>query len=178
MKKLLNSELNRISLEDFKNSKKKPIIIILDNVRSANNVGSIFRTCDAFLVENIYLCGITSSPPNKEISKTALGATESMGWKYFAKTEEAVNLLKKNNYQIIAMEQADKSICLSDFRFDCNEKYALIYGNEVKGVEQDIIDLCDYVIEIPQFGTKHSFNICVSVGITLWEITSKLRINN
>jgi len=173
MKKLLNSELNRISIKDFKNSGKIPFIIVLDNVRSANNIGSIFRTCDAFLVDHIYLCGISSYPPNKEISKTALGATESVEWKYFNSTEEAVFLLKQNNYKIFAVEQTDKSICLSDFIIDKNEKYALIFGNEVKGVDQKIIDQC-FAIEIPQFGTKHSFNISVSVGIILWDLTRKL----
>jgi 23S rRNA (guanosine2251-2'-O)-methyltransferase len=176
MKKLLNSELNRISIKDFKNSGKMPLIIVLDNVRSANNVGSIFRTCDAFLVENIYLCGITASPPNKEISKTALGATESMEWKYFESTFEAISLLKQSNYKILALEQADKSISLSDFIFNKDEKYALIFGNEVKGVDQDIIDLCNNVIEIPQFGTKHSFNISISAGIVLWEISRQIKI--
>lgn len=178
MKKLLNSELNRISIKEFKNTPKFPLIIVLDNVRSANNVGSIFRTCDAFLVENIFLCGITSVPPNKEISKTALGATESVEWKYFEKTSDVVLFLKRNNYKIIAIEQADKSTSLSDFIVDRNNKYALIFGNEVKGVDQHIIDLCDFVIEIPQFGTKHSFNICVSAGIVLWEMINKLRINS
>ena len=175
MKKLSNDELNRKTIEDFKGAVKLPFVVVLDNVRSANNVGSVFRTSDAFLIESIYLCGITSTPPNKEISKTALGATESVEWKYFEDTHEAVLYLKKNNYKVIALEQTEKSISLADFKVNKDNKYALIFGNEVKGVEQSIIDICDSVIEIPQFGTKHSFNICVSAGITLWELTNKFK---
>ena len=173
MKKLSNDELNRKTVADFKNAQKLPFIIVLDNVRSANNVGSIFRTSDAFLVEEIYLCGITATPPNREISKTALGATESVEWKYFNNTSDVVAFLKNNNYQIVALEQTDKSISLSEFKINKDNKYALIFGNEVKGVDQEIIDLCDFSVEIPQFGTKHSFNICVSAGITLWDLACK-----
>lgn len=173
MKKISNEELNRKSIEDFKDATKLPFIVVLDNVRSANNVGSIFRTSDAFLIESVYLCGITATPPNKEISKTALGATDSIEWKYFNNTLEAVSLLKQNNYKIIPLEQTTNSISLNDFKIEKDFKYALIFGNEVKGVEQNVIDLCDGVIEIPQFGTKHSFNICVSAGITLWDLTCK-----
>ena len=175
MKKLSNSELNRKSVNDFKKSDKNPFIIVLDNVRSANNVGSIFRTCDAFLVEGIYLCGITSFPPNKEISKTALGATESVEWKYFENTSEAVSSLKEKGFRIISLEQTENSISLADFKVGKNEKYAFIFGNEVRGVDQEIIDISDFSIEIPQFGTKHSFNICVSMGITLWDLTNKVK---
>ena len=175
MKKLTTSELNRISVNEFKNSDKNPFIIVLDNVRSANNVGSIFRTCDAFLVEEIYLCGITSFPPNKEISKTALGATESVDWKYFENTLESVSSLKEKGYTIISLEQTENSISLADFKIKKNAKYAFIFGNEVKGVDQEIIDISDTSVEIPQFGTKHSFNICVSLGITLWDITNKAK---
>jgi 23S rRNA (guanosine2251-2'-O)-methyltransferase len=175
MKKLLNAELHRITIEDFKKSSKLPFIVVLDNVRSAHNVGSVFRTSDAFLVESICLCGITSTPPDKEIRKTALGATESVEWQYFNNTLDAISLLKNNNYKIIAIEQTDKSISLNDFEITRNDKYALIFGNEVKGVEQKIIDLCDYSVEIPQFGTKHSFNISVCAGIVLWEMSSKFQ---
>ena len=175
MKKLANNELNRKTITDFKNAQKLPIVIVLDNVRSANNVGSIFRTSDAFLVEEIYLCGITATPPNREISKTALGATESVEWKYFNNTSDAITFLKNNNYEIIGLEQTDKSISLSEFKINKDNKYALIFGNEVKGVDQEIIDLCDFSVEIPQFGTKHSFNICVSAGITLWDLSCKYK---
>ncbi|MFA6924072.1 MAG: RNA methyltransferase [Bacteroidales bacterium] len=169
MRKLKNEELNRKSVEEFKNSVKIPVIIILDNVRSMNNVGSIFRTSDAFLVEAIYLCGITGQPPNKEIHKTALGATESVGWKYFINAVDAISELKKNNYKIIAIEQAENSVFLNNFKADENKKYAFIFGNEINGVSDEVMETVDECIEIPQFGTKHSFNIVVSVGIVLWE---------
>ena len=174
MKKLKNSELNRISVSEFKNTSKSPIIIILDNIRSAHNVGSIFRTCDAFLINEIILCGITATPPNNEIRKTALGSTESVDWRYFDNIEEAVLSLKKEGFQIISIEQADKSLKLEKFRPKKNEKYAFIFGNEIKGIDQKIIDISDNIIEIPQFGTKHSLNVSVSAGIVIWDVFSKI----
>ena len=174
MKKLKNSELNRISVSEFKNASKSPIIIILDNIRSAHNVGSIFRTCDAFLISEIILCGITATPPNNEIRKTALGSTESVDWRYFDNIEEVVLNLKKEGFQIISIEQADKSLKLEKFRPKKNEKYAFIFGNEIKGIDQKIIDISDDIIEIPQFGTKHSLNVSVSAGIVIWDVFSKI----
>jgi tRNA G18 (ribose-2'-O)-methylase SpoU len=174
MRKLLNSELERKTVEQFKSTEKAPFIIILDNVRSLSNVGSIFRTADAFLTEAIYLCGITSCPPHREIQKTALGATESVSWKYFPTTAEAVNELKKMGYVIIAIEQAEGSKELQNLQIDKNRKYALVFGHEVNGVDQEIVNICDHCVEIPQFGTKHSFNIAISVGIVLWEVNKKL----
>ena len=173
MRKLKNEELNRKSVEEYKTSGKSPIVMVLDNVRSLNNVGSIFRTSDAFLVEAIYLCGITGAPPNKEINKTALGATESVNWKHFPNTIVAIEELKNLNYKIIAIEQAENSVFLNDFVLNENEKYALIFGNEVNGVSDEVMEIIDECIEIPQFGTKHSFNIVVSAGIVLWEFFRK-----
>jgi len=175
MRKLKNIELNRKTLVEFKGAKKSPFVVVLDNVRSLNNIGSVFRTSDAFLVEAIYLCGITATPPHKDIQKTALGATESVGWKYFKTTETAINTLKKKGYSIISIEQAEKAIPLRNYTFDRHQKYALVFGHEVKGVSQKIVDLSDACIEIPQFGTKHSFNIAVSAGIVLWEFYNKLQ---
>lgn len=172
MRKLLNSELGRKSVKEFRIAKKSPVIIILDNVRSMSNVGSIFRSADAFLAESIYLCGITGVPPHPEIRKTALGATESVLWKYFGNTLDAIAGLKASGYKIIGIEQAEGAISLRDFRPEENLKYALIFGHEVNGVDQKVIDNCDHVIEIPQSGTKHSLNIAVSVGIVLWEISN------
>jgi 23S rRNA (guanosine2251-2'-O)-methyltransferase len=174
MRKLLNSELERKSIEQFKITEKAPFIIVLDNVRSLSNVGSIFRTADAFLTEAIYLCGITSCPPHREIQKTALGATESVTWKYFHTTIEAVNELKKRGYKIFAIEQAEGSTNLQNLQIEENRKYALVFGHEVNGVDQEIVNICDQCVEIPQFGTKHSFNIAISVGIVLWEVNKKL----
>ena len=173
MRKLKNEELNRLRVDEFKSVSKHHIMIILDNVRSLNNVGSVFRTADAFLIEGIYLCGITARPPDKEIHKTALGATESVDWQYFKDTLDAVLLMKQKGYIIIAVEQTDKSIMLQDFQPDADEKYALVFGHEVKGVAQSVVDKCDISIEIPQYGTKHSFNIAVSAGIVLWDLFSK-----
>ena len=167
-RKLKNEELTRLSKEEFASAVKKPLVIVLDNVRSLHNVGSVFRTSDAFLIEKILLCGVTGCPPNKEIEKTALGATSTVKWQYFKTTVEAVSYLKENDFKIYGVEQAEKSVALNAFK--CEEKMALVFGNEVYGVEQDIIDLCDGVIEIPQLGTKHSLNISVSVGIVLWEM--------
>jgi len=174
MRKIKNQELKRKSIEEFKNAGKTPLIIVLDNIRSLNNIGSIFRTADSFLLEAIYLCGITATPPHRDIQKTALGATESVNWKYFKETKEAIHRLKQNNFKIIAVEQAEGSISLDKFSTETNDKYAVIFGHEVKGVEQEVIDLCDICIEIPQFGTKHSLNISVSAGIVIWDLFLKL----
>lgn len=173
MRKLLNSELNRKTPEEVHISEKSPFIIVLDNVRSQSNVGSVFRTADAFLAEAVYLCGITGKPPSREIQKTALGATESVSWRYFQRTTEAINLLRSSGYRIVAIEQAEGSVELQDFTPEEGQKYALVFGHEVSGVDQEVVDLCDICIEIPQFGMKHSFNIAVSAGIVLWEITRR-----
>ncbi len=169
MQKLKNEELNRLSLEEFKKAEKKPLVIVLDNVRSLHNVGSVFRTADAFLVKKIYLCGITGTPPNKEIYKTALGATNSLDWEYHKTTYNCVLELKQKGYKIAAVEQAVGSVFLNEFKWDKNN-LALIFGNEVNGVDEDVMKLIDYCIEIPQFGSKHSFNISISAGIVLWEL--------
>ncbi len=171
MRKLQNTELKRKSVDEFRRSEKSPLVIVLDNVRSFSNVGSVFRTADAFLIECIYLCGITGRPPHREIQKTALGATESVTWKYFKKTSEAVIELRSLGFVIVGIEQAAGSVSLHDIKLIKNKKYALIFGHEINGVDQDIINECDIVIEIPQFGTKHSFNIAVSAGIVMWELT-------
>lgn len=173
MRKLLNSELNRLSANDFKEADKLPVVIVLDNIRSQHNIGSVFRTSDAFLMQAIYLCGITATPPHREIHKTALGATDTVSWKYFETTRMAVETLKSEGYKIIAIEQAEESINLEDFMIDNNEKTALIFGNEVDGVSEEIMQLADACIEIPQYGTKHSLNISVSAGIVIWEISRK-----
>lgn len=174
MRKLANEELNRISAEEFKQAEKTPLIIVLDNVRSLNNIGSVFRTADAFLVEAIYLCGITATPPHRDIQKTALGATETVEWKYFKTTIEAVEALR-SSCLVYAVEQAEKSIYLNNFAPPKEKKLAVVFGNEVKGVEQVVIDQCNGVIEIPQLGTKHSLNIAVSAGIVVWDLFLKLR---
>ncbi|MCK4663413.1 MAG: RNA methyltransferase [Bacteroidales bacterium] len=174
MRKIPNNELDRKTIEEFKSVKKIPLIIILDNVRSLNNIGSVFRTADAFLVEAIYLCGITAIPPHKDIHKTALGATESVSWKYFTNTKEAVEKLINDGYYIISVEQVESSISLVDMLIDKNKKYAIIFGNEVKGIEQKIVDISDAYIEIPQYGTKHSLNISVCAGIVIYDIFRKL----
>ena len=175
MRKLANSELNRLDIEQFKKAEKTPLIVILDNVRSLNNIGSVFRTCDAFLIEKIYLCGITATPPNKEIHKTALGATDSVAWEYVENTLLAVEKLKEQGVYIISIEQAENSTMLNDFQPNGKQKYAIIFGNEVKGVEQEVVSASNEVIEIPQYGTKHSLNISVSAGIAIWELAMKLR---
>lgn len=174
MRKLANEELNRISLDEFKASSKTPLVIVLDNVRSLNNVGSVFRTADAFLIEAVYLCGITGTPPNKEIQKTALGATESVAWKHTATTLEGISELKEMGYTICSIEQAESATMLHEFLPQKHQKIALVFGNEVKGVEQEVIDASDHVIEIPQAGTKHSLNIAVSVGIVVWDLFRKV----
>ena len=174
MRKLSMDDLGRKTTEEFKKAEKTPIIIILDNVRSMNNIGSVFRTADAFLLESIYLCGVTATPPHREIQKTALGATESVSWKHFDTTIDAVNSLKQEGYTVYAVEQAENSIMLDKLSLP-QGKLALVFGNEVTGVDQDVINACAGCIEIPQYGTKHSINLSVSVGIVIWEIAKKLR---
>jgi len=175
MRKLLNEELPRISLEEFKTIDKIPMVLVLDNVRSMNNIGSIFRSADAFLVESISLCGITATPPHKDIHKTALGATESVNWEYFKETKEAINNLKGKGYTIVAVEQTVGSIMLNEVSVTTGVRYALVFGHEVRGIQQDVVDMCDLAIEIPQFGTKHSLNISVCAGILIWEFYRKIR---
>ncbi|MBN1926472.1 MAG: RNA methyltransferase [Prolixibacteraceae bacterium] len=174
MRKLKNSELNRIGIDDFKSTAKTPIVVVLDNIRSCNNIGSVFRTSDALLIEAIYLCGYTATPPNKEIHKTALDAENSVEWRYFKETEDAIFDLTEKGYHVYAVEQVENSIMLPDFKPKKNEKIALVFGNEVKGVQQKVVDLCYGAIEIPQYGTKHSFNISVSAGIVLWDLFCKM----
>lgn len=173
MRKLKLDELNRASVEEFKEQDKLPVIVVLDNIRSLHNVGSAFRTSDGFAVEAIYLCGITAQPPHREIEKTALGATQSIKWEYFEDTLQAVHQLKENNYQIVAIEQAENSVSLIDFEPEPQHKYAFFFGNEVNGVSEEVMKEIDTCIEIPQFGTKHSFNIVISTGIVLWDFFSK-----
>lgn len=175
MKKLANEELNRISKEAFKKAEKTPLIIILDDIRSLHNIGSVFRTSDAFLIEKIYLCGITAVPPNKEIHKTALGATETVDWEYAKDVLEVINQLKQNEVKVYSVEQTENSTMLDNFQPKTDTKYALIFGNEVKGVSQEAINLSDGVIEIPQLGSKHSLNISVSAGIVIWDFFQKLK---
>jgi len=175
MQKLKITEIIRLTPEEFKNEKKIPLIVVLDNVRSLHNVGSVFRTADAFLVEAVYLCGITSTPPNAEIHKTALGAENTVEWKYFDDASQAVARLKADNYTVFAVEQAKGSTLLSEIQLEKCGKYAVILGNEVKGVQQSVIDMCDGCIEIPQFGTKHSLNVSVAGGIVIWEFFSSLQ---
>jgi tRNA G18 (ribose-2'-O)-methylase SpoU len=177
VRKLKLDELNRASVSEFKEQEKLPVVVILDNVRSMHNVGSIFRTCDGFAVEKICLCGITGQPPHREIEKTALGATQSIDWAYYADPLQAVEELRGAGYIIIAIEQAEKSIMLNEFRAEAGKKYALIFGNEVNGVSEDVMKTIDACIEIPQFGTKHSFNIVVSAGIVLWDFFCKLMVH-
>jgi 23S rRNA (guanosine2251-2'-O)-methyltransferase len=177
-KKLSMDELNRLSPEEFKEVDKTPLVLILDNVRSLNNVGSAFRTADAFRIEKIYLCGITGRPPHREINKTALGATESVDWEYAETTLEVIKKLQHEGYEVAALEQVNHSIPLNHFIPNPQKKYALVFGNEVFGVEEDVIIDCDHVIEIPQIGTKHSLNISVTIGISLWDFINKMnRLN-
>jgi tRNA G18 (ribose-2'-O)-methylase SpoU len=176
-RKLLNEELNRLSIDEYKNAPKSDFVIILDNVRSMNNVGSVFRTSDAFLCNKLFLCGITPTPPHRDIQKTALGATETVNWEYCESTEKIIEKLKQKNYIILSVEQAENSIMLNNFNPDKSKKYAFIFGNEVNGVEQNIVDISDFCLEIPQFGTKHSLNISVSVGVVIWDYVQKLLIS-
>lgn len=178
MSKLKLDELNRATVAEFKQQEKLPVTVVLDSVRSMHNVGSIFRTADGFAVEQIFLCGITARPPHREIEKTALGATQSIDWKYFEDVAEAINHLKEHGYQIIAIEQASGSQMLNAFTPASGQKFALIFGNEVNGVSNEAMKLSDACIEIPQFGTKHSFNIVVSAGIVLWDFFSKLTLKS
>lgn len=175
MRKLKNEELNRLSADEFKSAQKIPAVLVLDDVRSAMNVGSAFRTSDAFLIEKIYLCGITAKPPHREINKTALGAQDTVGWSYFEDVVECIASLKKDGYQIAAIEQADQSMSLLDFSVDSNEKYAFVFGNEVFGVNDQIMEKADLVLEVPQYGSKHSLNISVTIGVILWDFVTKLR---
>lgn len=174
MRKLENNELERKSIEDFKTAAKTPIIIILDDIRSLHNIGSVFRTADAFLIEKIYLCGITATPPNKEIHKTALGATETVDWEHHKSVLEVIENVKKEGITVFAVEQVENSISLQDFETKGGKKYALVFGNEVYGVSQEAVALCNGCIEIPQLGTKHSLNISVSAGIVVWDLFKKL----
>jgi len=175
MRKLKNEELGRLTVEEFKQTHKTPIAIVLDNIRSLNNIGSVFRTGDGFCIEKVYLCGITATPPNKDIHKTALGATESVAWKYEEDTMNAIMELKNEGFKILSVEQAEGSTKLHEFKVNANEKYALVFGHEVKGVAQNVLDASDICIEIPQYGTKHSFNISVSVGIVLWDLFKQIK---
>ncbi|MBC8047409.1 MAG: RNA methyltransferase [Fimbriimonadaceae bacterium] len=175
MLKTPNEDLHRLSVSDYKNAEKTPLVIVLDNIRSLHNVGSVFRTADAFLLRGICLCGITATPPHRDIEKTALGATESVYWEYFDTTIEAIKKLKSLNYRIVAVEQTDASISLEHYQPYANEKTALIFGHEMMGVNEEVLKFCDDCIEIPQFGTKHSLNISVSVGVIVWDLFSKLK---
>ncbi len=176
MRKLKLDELNRVSVEEFKELPKIPVVLVLDNVRSLHNVGSAFRTGDAFRVEKIYLCGITGTPPNKEINKTALGATDSVSWEYVKNTADLAAQLKTDGYRLIALEQAEGSVLLQNFQPDQEQKYAFVFGNEVFGVEDEVMTLADTVVEIPQFGTKHSLNISVTVGVVVWDYLMKTEL--
>ena len=176
MRKLKVTEMNRLTPEEFKESRKLPLVVVLDHIRSLNNVGSVFRTSDAFRVESIYLCGITACPPNAEIHKTALGAEETVDWKYFNDTLEAVENLKKDGYTVCAIEQVEGRVMLDKLQLDKDKKYAIVMGNEVKGVQQSVVDKCDMCIEIPQYGTKHSLNVSVTTGIVIWEFFNKMSL--
>jgi len=175
MRKLRNNELGRISVSTFKKTTKTPIIVVLDNIRSLNNVGAVFRTSDAFLIEKIYLCGITATPPHREIHKTALGATESVDWEYKENTLALVNELKAQGVVVAAIEQVENSVMLDEFSLDATKKIAIVLGNEVKGVQQEVVSTADYCVEIPQKGTKHSLNISVSCGVVLWDLYQKFQ---
>ena len=174
MRKLKITELNRLTVDEFKQANKLPLAVILDEVRSLHNIGSVFRTSDAFLVERIYLCGITATPPHPEMHKTALGAEDTVDWKYVKHTLEAVEELHNEGYTVLAIEQVEGSTMLDELELEPDKKYAIVMGNEVKGVQQEVIDACDGCIEIPQYGTKHSLNVSVTTGIVLWEFTNKL----
>ena len=175
MRKLKNEELNRKSVKDFRVSKKMPLIIVLDNVRSLNNIGSVFRTADAFLIEKVYLCGITASPPHKDIHKTALGATENVLWEYVHSTADIVQKLQSEGVSVWPIEQTEDSTSLDLFQPEPNKSYAFVLGNEVRGVSQEVIDICNKALEIPQFGTKHSLNISVATGLVIWDFFIKTK---
>ena len=174
LRKLKVTEMNRLTVEEFKEAKKIPVVVVLDDVRSLHNIGAVFRTSDAFLVDCIYLCGITATPPHPEMHKTALGAEYTVDWKYFQHTEDAVNELRTMGYTLFAIEQCEGSILLDKLVLEPDKKYAVVLGNEVKGVKQEVVNLCDGCIEIPQFGTKHSLNVSVTAGIIIWEFACKL----
>lgn len=174
MRKLLNEELERLTLREYKESEKIPVVVVLDNIRSQNNIGSVFRTVDAFRLEGMVLCGITATPPHREIHKTALGATGSVSWEYRENTKDAIVELKNKGYLIISIEQAEGAVILDQLKLDRDQKYALVLGHEVRGVDQDVLDLSDICLEIPQFGTKHSLNISVAAGIVIWEVFRQL----
>ena len=174
MRKLSISELPRLSVEEFKQTDKLSLVVVLDNVRSQHNVGAVFRTSDAYLIEAVYLCGITAVPPQPEIHKSALGAEFTVEWRYFAHTSEAVAHLKSEGYTVFAIEQAEQSLLLNEIDLDKKAKYAVVLGNEVKGVQQSVVDHCDHCIELPQFGTKHSLNVSVTAGIVIWEFYKAL----
>ncbi|MFT5750656.1 MAG: 23S rRNA (guanosine2251-2'-O)-methyltransferase [Flavobacteriales bacterium] len=173
-RKLKNNELHRKNIEEFKGSAKTPLIIVLDNIRSLNNIGSVFRTADAFLIEKIYLCGITAQPPHKDIQKTALGATDSVAWEHVESTDELVANLQKDGVHVCSIEQAENAVMLDAFHPAKEGRYAIVFGNEVKGVQQSVVSASDAVIEIPQYGTKHSLNISVSCGVVVWDFFTKL----
>lgn len=175
MRKLKNSELDRLSVDEFKSTEKTPIIIVLDNIRSLNNIGSVFRTSDAFLVEKIYLCGITATPPHKDIHKTALGSTDTVAWEYVENTLDVIQKLKADQVIVASIEQAEQSVMLNDFTPQPDTTYALVFGNEVKGVAQNVVSASDLILEIPQFGTKHSLNISVSCGLVVWDVFCKMK---
>lgn len=175
MRKLENSELDRKTVEDFKTASKTPLIIVMDDIRSLHNIGSVFRTADAFLIEKIYLCGITATPPHKEIQKTALGATETVAWEHNKNVLDVIKQLQSENVTVLAIEQVEKAYLLDEFVVDSSKKYALVFGNEVYGVSQEAVALCDGCIEIPQLGTKHSLNIAVSAGIVIWDLFKQLK---
>lgn len=176
-RKLRNSELDRKSVDQFRKAEKTPIIVILDNIRSLNNIGSVFRTADAFLIQKVYLCGITAQPPHKDIQKTALGATETVSWEYTEDSLELVEKLKSEGVKIFSIEQAEGAIMLNDFQPENDKTCAVVFGNEVKGVQQNVVSASDAVIEIPQLGSKHSLNISVSTGVVLWDLFSKLKLS-
>ena len=176
MQKLKNSELERLTVAQFKSVKKTPILVILDNIRSLNNIGSVFRTSDAFLIEKIYLCGITATPPHKDIHKTALGATDTVDWEYAEDTLTLIERLKKEKIEIVSIEQAKNATLLNEFIPRKDKKIAIVFGNEVKGVQQEVVSVSNYCVEIPQYGTKHSLNISVSCGVVLWDLFNKLKV--
>ena len=176
MRKMLNEELDRLTIQEFKQSVKIPVTVVLDNVRSQNNIGSVFRTADAFRLESIVLCGITSKPPHREIHKTALGATESVHWEYREETLDALEELKAAGYQILAIEQTENSVSLEQLKLNQTQKYALVFGHELRGVDQAVVNRCDLCVEIPQFGTKHSLNISVAAGIVIWDVFKQFKL--
>lgn len=176
MRKLLNEELDRLSINEFKTASKVPVLVVLDNIRSLHNIGSVFRTADAFRLEGIILCGITATPPHREIHKTALGATESVPWEYQKETRSAIEGLKRKGYKILSVEQAEGALSLETMQLEAEEKYALVFGHEIRGVDQGVVDLSDICIEIPQYGTKHSLNISVAAGIVIWEVFRKFSL--